>query len=405
MSDDKIFLWHGVDANGNRVQGSIQGENIEICKAQLINREITPLQIRIKEFEFTSLKSRQNKIKRKQITDFNKQLAVLINANIPIVTALEIISNEAVAQSALHKLIIAIKKDVENGTALSEAARKYPRYFNALFCNLVNIGEAAGVLDKILVQIAEYDEKMLAQKRKIFKALFYPAVVLTVALAVTAILLIFVIPQFKSMFAGFGAALPYYTQLVIHIAEFIKAKGVFIILTMSILIFVMIKCRKKYRGFSNWIDKIILRLPIFGALMEKNLLLRYVRTLAITFHAGLPLFEALNTVTAIMHNWIYQQAVSKTKDLIGDGESLHRAMQRQHVFPKRMLQLIAIGEESGKLDEMLDELVKHYERELNHVIETMNDLLEPAIMLLLGVIIGGLIIGMYLPIFRLGNIF
>ncbi|MFA6038605.1 MAG: type II secretion system F family protein [Legionellales bacterium] len=404
MGDTKIFLWQGIDRNGSRVQGEIYGENAGICKVQLINREITPLQIRIKKVAWSALKPHQNKIKHKQIIDFNKQLAILINANIPLVTALEIISNEAVPQSALHKLIITIKKDVENGTALSEAIHKYSRYFSALFCSLVNIGETAGVLDKILTQIAEYDEKMLVQKHKIFKALFYPAMVLTVALAVTAILLVFVIPQFKSMFAGFGAALPYYTQLVIHIAEFVKSKGIFIILAIGVLLFLIIKCRKRYQYFSNWTDKIILHVPIVGTILEKNLLLRYVQTLAITFHAGLPLLEALNTVAAIMHNWVYQQAVHKTKNLIADGESLHSAMQKQNIFPKRMLQLLAIGEESGKLDAMLDELAKHYERELNKIIETMNDLLEPVIMLVLGIIVGGLIIGMYLPIFRLGNI-
>lgn len=402
QGDAVAYLWHGINNSGDKVSGEMRARSSEMCKQKLLQQQIVP--IKICKAKGGRLVFQKNKIKKVNIIDFSKQLAVLINAGIPLVTSLDVISADG-SNPALNNLVREIKTDVENGIAFSSALRRYPKCFSTLFCDLLRVGEAVGTLDIILKQLVTYDEKNLVQKRKIFKALFYPAMVLCVALIVTTILLLFVIPQFKTMFANFNAALPAYTRFVINLAEFVKSNGIFIILCVIAAIICLIKYKKHSENFAHKLDHFVLRLPLFGTLLKKNLTLRFAQTLAITFKAGIPLLESLQIVSEVMNNWTYKQAILRAKGLLASGQLLSVSLERQQLFAPRVMQLIALGEESGTLENMLEEVAKYYDSEVNHIIDTLNDLLEPVIMIVLGVLIGGLVIGMYLPIFRMGNVF
>jgi type IV pilus assembly protein PilC len=394
----KNYIWHGIDDAGTLINGEKTAANIAVLKHELIKQNISPLKISQK-FNLNLL---TKKISAKQIADFSRQLSTLINAGIPLLSSLNIIERSA-EQKNIPTLINKIKQDIESGLPLSEAL-KNTNYFDALFCNLIYIGEQSGTLDIMLKHIANYQEQNAAMKRKIKKALFYPAAILGTAIIVTSLLLIFVIPQFAQLFHGFGAELPVYTQLIIKLADYLKKYSLFILLGIIGIIIVGKIAKKRYLGFAKLLDKIILHLPIIGQIVKKAIIARLCHTLAITFKAGLPLSEALQIITQTCDNKVYQEVLIIMQDQVAAGQTISSVMQNNPLFPFRTIQMITIGEESGSLDTMLIKIAEIYESEVNFITDNLNNLLEPAIMIILGILIGGLIIGMYLPIFKLGSV-
>jgi type IV pilus assembly protein PilC len=390
--NQKIYIWHGIDEHGMRINGQIYAENIATVKKELIKKNISPLKIEIKLglLPFSSGK----KIHPKDILDFSRQLATLINAQIPLFVALNIIE-QSCEHTGLRTLIGKLKKDIEAGLCLSAALKKHKKYFDNLFCNLIYAGEQSGTLDVMLNNIAHYQEKTADLKRKINKALLYPSVILATAIIVTGVLLIFVVPQFAKLFHGFGAELPLYTRLVIKTSSIIIHNFLFIILGIISIIISF-----KYMNT----DKILLKAPIIGSILKKAVIARFSRTLAITFKAGLPLSDALQIIADTVNNKLYQQAILIIREQVAGGQTISAAITNNSLFPIRARQMITIGEESGALDSMLNKIAEYYENEVNYLVDNLNNLLEPAIMVILGILIGGLIIGMYLPIFRLGTI-
>lgn len=400
----KTYMWKGIDENGNYVEGIVEAINFNIIIGELKRKNITPIKIKTR-IDLKNLLFTKTKIKSKHITDFSKQLAALMNANLPLVTALETIGKDYPNQT-LGEIIIKIKNDISKGTSLSKAFIAYPTIFNELFCNLINAGEESGTLDKMLNHLALYMERIESQKHKIIKAMIYPLAVIVVAFVVTIILMVFVIPQFKEMFTSFGATLPAYTRFIIKLAEFLQAK-IWLLLAGITIAGIIFKWKKKYSPtFNHKLDFIKLKIPIIGTILKFDCIARLTRTLAITFKAGISLLDALKIAASVTNNHTYQQAVLKIQAKIANGNTLHATMNEDpnRLFPARIIQLIKIGEESGTLDDMLFEITRYYETEINYFTDNLNNLLEPMIMVILGIIVGGLIIAMYLPIFRLGKI-
>jgi type IV pilus assembly protein PilC len=390
--NQRIYTWQGIDEHGMRISGQIHAESIGSAKSSLIKKHISPLKIQ-RKFAFSLLSPKQ-KISHKHIADFSRQLATLISAGIPLLASLNIIEQSS-EHAGLRTLLGTIKKDIERGLILSAALRKHKKYFSDLFCNLIHAGEQSGTLDIMLNNIANYQEKTENLRRKIKKALLYPSVILATAIIVTAVLLVFVIPQFAKLFHDFGAELPVYTQLVIQLSSIIKNHFLFIIAGIISIIILF-----KYMNT----DKIILKTPIIGRILTKAIIARFSRTLAITFKAGLPLSEALQIIADTVNNQLYQQAILSIREQVASGQTITAAMANNPLFPNRARQMISIGEESGALDAMLIKIAEYYENEITYLVDNLNNLLEPTIMVILGILIGGLIIGMYLPIFRLGTV-
>jgi type IV pilus assembly protein PilC len=326
-----------------------------------------------------------------------------MSAGIPLVQSFDIIG-AGHDNPAMQKLILAIKADVEGGTSLANALARHPLHFDDLFVNLVEAGEQAGALETLLDKIATYKEKTEAIKKKIKKALFYPASVVVVAIIVTAILLIFVIPEFESLFQGFGADLPAFTRMVIDISTFVQNTGWLLLLGAIGAVSAFIYFKKRSRKMRHIIDRISLKIPVIGPILNKAAIARYSRTLATTFAAGVPLVEALDSVAGATGNIVYEDAVLKMRDEVATGTRLQRAMENTELFPNMVNQMVAVGEESGSLDEMASKVADFYEAEVDNAVDQMSSLLEPMIMAILGVLVGGLVIAMYLPIFKMGAV-
>jgi type IV pilus assembly protein PilC len=324
-------------------------------------------------------------------------------AGIPLVQSFDIVG-AGHENPAMQKLILDIKADVESGMSLHEALGKRPLYFDDLFVNLVEAGEQAGALETLLDKIATYKEKTEALKAKVKKALFYPAAVLVVAIIVTIILLIFVIPQFEELFKGFGADLPAFTQMVINMSKFVQQKGIFLALVVGAGVAVFMYFHKRSRRFREVLDRLTLRLPVIGPIMHKSAIARFARTLSTMFAAGVPLVEAMDSVAGATGNIVYENATLAIRDEVATGTRLQRAMENTDLFPNMVIQMIAVGEESGALDEMSGKVASFYEAEVDNAVDSMSSLLEPLIMAILGVLVGGLVIAMYLPIFKLGAV-
>jgi type IV pilus assembly protein PilC len=305
---------------------------------------------------------------------------------------------------AMQKLVLDIKSDVEGGTSLHEALAKHPLYFDDLFVNLVEAGEQAGALEGLLDKVATYKEKSEAIKKKVKKALFYPAAVLVVAVIVTVILLVFVIPQFEDLFKGFGADLPAFTQMVINLSRFVQSEGIFIAIVVGAAFWVFFYFKKRSRKMRHFIDRMALKMPVIGPILNKAAIARYARTLSTMFAAGVPLVEALESVAGACGNIVFEDAVLKMRDEVATGQRLQRAMENTGIFPNMVVQMIAVGEESGSLDAMAGKVATFYEEDVDAAVDSMSSLLEPLIMLILGVLVGGLVIAMYLPIFKLGSV-
>jgi type IV pilus assembly protein PilC len=327
----------------------------------------------------------------------------MLTAGIPMVQAFEIVGTGH-EKPSMQKLILDIKSQIEGGSTLHESLAKHPLYFDDLAVNLVGAGEQAGALENLLDKIATYKEKTEAIKKKIKKALFYPAAVLAVAVIVTIILLVFVIPQFESLFKGFGADLPAFTQAVVNLSRFVQAKGWMLLIVVGAAGYVFFYFKKRSRKMRESIDRIMLKMPVVGPILTKAAIARFARTLATTFAAGVPLVEALQSVAGATGNIVYEMGVLRMRDEVSTGQRLQRAMDNTGLFPNMVNQMIAVGEESGSLDAMAGKVADFYEQEVDAAVDGMSSLLEPLIMAILGVLVGGLVIAMYLPIFKLGSV-
>jgi len=334
---------------------------------------------------------------------FMRQLATMLAAGIPLVQSFEIVGTGH-ENAAMQKLILAVKADVEGGSALAEALAKHPLHFDDLVLNLVEAGEQAGALESLLDKIATYKEKTEALKKKIKKALTYPAAVLVVAFVVTTILLIFVIPAFEDLFKGFGADLPSFTRMVIDLSVFVREQGWYIAILIGASISTFFYFKKRSRAMRHWLDRASLKFPIIGPILKKASIARYARTLSTMFAAGVPLVEALESVAGATGNIVYEVGVLEMRDEVATGQRLQQAMENTNLFPNMVIQMIAVGEESGSLDEMSSKVADFYEEDVDNAVDNLSSLLEPMIMAILGVLVGGLVVAMYLPIFKMGSV-
>jgi type IV pilus assembly protein PilC len=396
-----VFLWEGMDKKGSRIKGESRGASIALVKAELRRQGINPLKVKKKPMSLFGPKKK--KITAKDIAVFSRQMATMMSSGVPLVQSFEIIGRGN-DNPGMQDLVMAIKGDVESGNSLAEALSKHPRYFDSLYCNLVNAGEQAGILETLLHKIALYKEKMEAIKSKIKKAMFYPTAVIIAAFIVTAILMIFVVPQFESLFKNFGADLPALTKLVIETSEFFQAYWYAIFGGVIGLGVGFMKLKKSSKKFQEFLDRLSLKLPVMGDIVTKATIARYARTLATMFAAGVPLVEALSTVSGAAGNVIYGKAIMKMRDEVATGVSLQMAMKQTGLFPHMVVQMVAIGEESGSLDAMLGKVADFFEEEVDNAVDGLSSLLEPIIMAVLGVLIGGLVVAMYLPIFKMGQV-
>jgi len=394
------FTWEGTDKKGSKVKGEINGQNPALVKAQLRKQGINPLKVRKKSL---SLFSAGKKIKPMDIALFARQMATMMKAGVPLLQSFDIIG-EGLDNPNMRKLVDDIKQHVAAGNSFAAALRTRPQYFDDLFCNLVDAGEQAGALENLLDRVATYKEKTEALKSKIKKAMNYPIAVIVVAVIVSAILLIKVVPQFEDVFAGFGAELPAFTQFVINISKALQEWWFIALIGIFATCFGLAECKKRSEKFRNWIDRTALKAPIVGDIIYKSSVARYARTLATTFAAGVPLVEALDSVAGATGNIVFKNAVLKIKQDVSSGMQLNFSMRTTGAFPSMAIQMTAIGEESGALDMMLDKVASYYEAEVDNAVDGLTSLMEPLIMSVLGVLVGGLIIAMYLPIFQLGAV-
>ncbi len=392
------YAWEGKDKKGKLIKGEMKASGESFVNATLRRQGITVTKVK-KQSGIAS----KGKIKEKDITLFTRQLATMMKSGVPLLQAFDIVgkghSNPAVA-----KLLGDIKADVETGSSLSAAFRKYPLYFDALFCNLVGAGEQAGILDALLDRLATYKEKILAIKSKIKSALFYPISIIVVAFVITAVIMIFVIPAFKELFTSFGADLPAPTLIVMAISDIFVQWWWAIFGSIGFGIWFFFYTWKRSAKMQATMDRLILKVPIFGEIIRKATIARFSRTLSTMFAAGVPLVEALDSVAGASGNRVYYDATKKIQSEISTGTSLTVAMQNTNVFPNMVLQMTAIGEESGALDSMLSKVADFFEGEVDDAVEAMSSLMEPIIMVVLGTLIGGLVVAMYLPIFKLGAV-
>ena len=396
-----MYLWEGMDRAGKRVKGEMSGQSDAVVRSILRRQGINPLKVKKKPKPLLGTSSA--KITTKDITVFCRQLATMMSSGVPLVQSFEIVGRGH-ANKAMQQLILSIKGDIEAGGSLAESLRKHPLQFNELFVNLVTAGEHAGILESILHKLATYMEKSEALKSKIKGAMFYPVAVLVVAFIITCILLLFVIPQFEELFSGFGADLPGLTRMVIDMSKWMQANWWLLLIVVGGTIFGLIQAKKRSVAFAHALDRLALKLPVVGDILNKSATARFARTLATMFAAGTPLVEAMTSVAGACGNILYYNATMKMRDEIATGTQLQVAMRDADLFPNMVVQMVAIGEESGALDSMLSKVADWYEQEVDDAVDSLTSLLEPMIMAVLGVVIGGLVVARYLPIFKMGQV-
>ncbi len=394
------FLWEGTDRKGKRIKGKAMATDEASVRADLRRQGVVPTRIRKQR---KSMFAGVGTITTSDIAIFSRQLSTMLAAGIPLVQAFEIVGSGH-DNAAMQKLIMTVKNDVEGGSSLAEALAKQPLHFDDLFVNLVEAGEQAGALETLLDKIATYKEKTEAIKKKIKKALTYPAAVLIVALVVTTILLIFVIPAFEDLFQGFGADLPTFTRMVIDLSQFVRQKGMYIATMIGGAVFAFFYFKKRSRVMRHFLDRLILKAPVIGPILQKAAIARYARTLSTMFAAGVPLVEALQSVSGATGNIVYEMGVLRMRDEVATGQRLQIAMENTDLFPNMVVQMIAVGEESGSLDSMSAKVADFYEEDVDNAVDNLSSLLEPMIMAILGVLVGGLVVAMYLPIFKMGSV-
>jgi type IV pilus assembly protein PilC len=391
------FLWEGKDKRGNKVRGKSLAANETALRADLRRQGVAATRVKTQ-----SAIRGGGKVQPQDIAVFARQLATMMAAGIPMVQAFEIIGNGH-EKPSVQKLVLDIKSNIEGGSTLHESLAKHPLYFDDLFVNLVEAGEHAGALETLLDKIATYKEKTEALKKKIKKALFYPAAVLAVAVIVSSILLIFVIPQFESLFKGFGADLPAFTQMVVNMSKFMQHQGWIVGVVVAGTVYAFMYFHKRSRNMRRALDRGMLKFPIIGPILVKSAIARFARTLSTMFAAGVPLVEAMQSVAGATGNIVYEEGTLRMKDEVATGQRLQRAMENTGLFPNMVVQMIAVGEESGSLDTMSAKVAEFYEAEVDNAVDSMSALMEPMIMAVLGVLVGGMVIAMYLPIFKLGQ--
>jgi type IV pilus assembly protein PilC len=395
-----VFAWEGVDRKGNRVKGETRAPNITVVRADLRRQGVNPTKVKKKA---GALFSGKKAIKTGDISLFSRQLATMMAAGVPLVQSFDIVGRGH-DNASMQDLILSIKGDIESGTAMAAALAKYPLYFDDLFCNLVAAGEQAGVLDILLDKIATYKEKTESIKGKVKKAMFYPASIIVVALVVTVVIMLFVIPQFKALFSSFGADLPAFTLLVIAISDFMNEYWWAIAFGLGGFVYFIRNVFQRSATFRGFVDRAVLKIPVIGNILNKAALARFARTLATMFAAGVPLVDALESVAGATGNIVYTDAVNRMREQVATGQSLQLAMRQQDLFPHMVIQMTAIGEESGALDDMLGKVADFYEEEVDNAVDSLSSLLEPMIMVVIGGLVGSLVIAMYLPIFKLGSV-
>lgn len=394
------YIWEGKDRKGNKTKGELTGANLALVKAQLRKQGIIPQKVRKKP---KPLFGGSKKITPFDIAMLTRQLATMMKAGVPLVQSFDIVA-DGLENKGLQELVMSLRNDISSGTSFAGALRKHPKHFDELYCNLVDSGEKAGALEAMLDRVATYLEKTENLKKKVKKAMTYPLAVIVVAIIVTAILLVKVVPQFESLFQGFGADLPVFTQMVIHTSEWLQSWWFAVLLGIVGFIFIFRESRRRSRAFSDLVDKYMLKLPIVGEILDKSAVAKFGRVLSTTFAAGVPLVDALDSVAGATGNAVYRDAILNIKTDVASGTQLQASMRQQDVFPVMAVQLTAIGEESGNLDEMLGKVAEHYERVVDDMVDNLTALMEPMIMAVLGVLVGGLIIAMYLPIFQMGQV-
>lgn len=392
----KTFDWEGKDKSGNKVTGQMSGPNADWIKAQLRRKGTTPIRVRPRK-----QKSRRGKVTPADIAIFARQLSTMLNAGVPLVQSFEIVGH-GLDNRAMGELVLTVKSDIEGGANLSTALRKHPQHFDALFCNLVHAGEQSGTLDDLLDKIALYKEKTEALKAKIQKAMYYPAAVIVVAVVVTAILLVWVVPQFQSLFESMGGELPAFTQLVVNLSEWFQQWWYMLFGGIAAAVVLFAQAKKRYKPVADGIDKLLLKLPLIGPILTKAAIARFARTMSTMSAAGVPLVEAMESVAGAAGNVVFEKAILQMRDESAGGQQLQVSMARTGLFPNMVIQMTAIGEESGSLDAMLAKVADYYEAEVDNAVDSLTSLMEPMIMAFLGVLIGGLVIAMYLPVFRMG---
>ncbi|MCG8315475.1 MAG: type II secretion system F family protein [Pseudomonadales bacterium] len=397
-----VFSWQGKDKKGNVIKGEISGVSMSVVRAELRKQGINAQKVRKKPQPLFG-GSKQKKISPLDIAIFTRQLATMMKAGVPLVQSFEIVA-DGLENPSMRDLVLKIKSEVEAGNSLANALKSNPAYFDDLFCSLVESGEQSGALETMLDRIAIYKEKTEALKAKIKKALKYPIAVVVVALVVTAILLIKVVPTFQELFEGFGAELPAFTQWVIGISEWMQEWWIVFFGGIGLAVFAFNQAKKRSQAFSDSLDRMVLKAPVAGNIVFQSTIARFARTLSTTFSAGVPLVEALDSVAGATGNVVYRRAVLKIKEEVSSGTQLNFSMKSAGVFPPMAVQMTAIGEESGALDTMLDKVATFYEDEVDNAVDGLTSLMEPLIMAILGVLVGGLIIAMYLPIFQLGSV-
>ncbi|MDT3708818.1 MAG: type II secretion system F family protein [Pseudomonadaceae bacterium] len=395
-----VFTWEGTDRKGGKVKGELTGQSLALVKAQLRKQGINPQKVRKKS---VSLFSAGKKIKPMDIALFTRQMATMMKAGVPLLQSFDIIG-EGFDNPNMRKLVGEIKQEVAAGNSFAGSLRKKPRHFDDLYCNLVESGEQSGSLETLLDRVATYKEKTEQLKAKIKKAMTYPIAVIVVAIIVSAILLIKVVPQFENVFHGFGAELPAFTMMVINLSRWLQEWWYMLFFGLFAAAFVFRRVYKASEKFRDSLDRLLLKLPIVGDILYKSVVARYARTLSTTFAAGVPLVDALDSVAGATGNVIFRNAVRKIQNDVSSGMQLNFSMRTTAVFPSMAVQMTAIGEESGALDEMLDKVAGFYEEEVDNMVDNLTTLMEPMIMAVLGVLVGGLIIAMYLPIFQLGGV-
>jgi type IV pilus assembly protein PilC len=395
------FVWEGTDKRGVKMKGEQTARNANMLRAELRRQGITPSVVKAKPKPLFGAAGK--KISSKDISFFSRQMATMMKSGIPIVSSLEIIG-EGHKNPRMKQMVGQIRADIEGGSSLHESISKHPVQFDELYRNLVRAGEGAGVLETVLDTVATYKENIEALKGKIKKALFYPAMVVAVAIVVSAILLIFVVPQFEEVFKSFGAELPAFTQIIVNASRFMVAYWWLLLLIAAGSFFGFMFAYKRSPRMQHGMDRLILKFPIIGQIMHNSSIARFARTTAVTFKAGVPLVEALGIVAGATGNKVYEEAVMRMRDDVSVGYPVNMAMKQVNLFPHMVVQMTAIGEEAGALDTMLFKVAEYFEQEVNNAVDALSSLMEPLIMVFLGTVVGGMVIGMYLPIFKLGAV-
>lgn len=394
----QTYVWSGKDKRGVVMKGEVQGKNINLVKADLRRQGIVPTKVGTKPKPLFG--DAGSSISAREIAIFSRQIATMMKAGVPMVQSLEIIASGQ-KNPRMQTMLTGLKSEIEGGSSLHESMTKYPVQFDLLYRNLVKAGESAGVLDTVLDTVATYKERMETLKGKIKKALFYPATVIAVAIIVSAILLLFVVPQFEAVFKQFGADLPAFTQIVVGASRFMVAWWWAVFGSIAIAIATFIFMYKRTPALAEWLDRLMLKMPVVGQVLHNSAIARFARTLALTFKAGVPLVEALETVGPATGSIVYEKATRRIRDDVSVGYPLNTAMRQVNLFPPMVVQMTAIGEEAGALDTMLFKVADFYEQEVDNTVDALTSLLEPFIIVFIGVVVGGMVVAMYLPIFKL----